>query len=61
MTFELKPLVGASLSEEAIREVNEAMAILVAAKLTDNGTTAKLALQRHLFDLVPTRHTEDDD
>ena len=60
MTFELKALVGASLSEEAIREVNDAMAVLTKEKMEFPLNLAKTMLQRHLFDAVPARNFDDE-
>lgn len=58
MKMELKTLVGASLSEEAINEVNNAMVVLMRTKLAFPANVALSALQKNLFDIVPIELNE---
>jgi hypothetical protein len=54
MTFELDPDLAAVVGIRRAREANEAMKALTEAQLPEPANAAKLALQRALFNLVPS-------
>jgi len=55
MKYELKLLVGASLSEQAVEEVNLAMNVLVVKQMSLEAKSAVRTLQYHLFDVASDR------